>query len=489
MKLQIRLRWPVKFILWMIILAFFAATVISPASDLLTSAAELNLPIRRVNIPYASVKPPENHPTQPAIFWFGKVDPTNNYVDVRTIYDDENLRVTIHVFDRLLWYEPKPSKEELTDWDAATLYLNLDGQVGDAPGARAHRFVAQLNDWQTREEKYQAAYQGNGLTWELAPTTFTTVTSWQGSGFNKYQSNRGWRVSYSIPFKSLGLSQPPPKGTTWGMAVVVHDRDDASGTPIPDKVWPEWMSANAPSTWGQAVFGPHEYVPPPNFPVASATIRHGLNGTSVLDGHVGGNSTCGKDYQPNFFGNWGEANYAGSRFFNVQNQWDVADWPCFSKYFVTFPLDSLPAGKIVHSASLKMYQFGSSWGDGVQDSWIQVLTVSEDWDEAKLTWNNAPLAQENLSGTWVEPLDYLPSSPGIPHQWDVSLAVAQAYAAGEPLRLALYSADYAYHSGRYFHSSDTGDWNAAGRPALTVILGVPPESEDYSFVFLPLLLR
>jgi len=42
----------------------------------------------------------------------------------------------------------------------------------------------------------------------------------------------------------------------------------------------------------------------------------------------------------------------------------------------------------------------------------------------------------------------------------------------------LYEADSAYHSGKYFTSSDTGDWNEAGRPTLQVILAdagsVPP---------------
>jgi len=26
---------------------------------------------------------------------------------------------------------------------------------------------------------------------------------------------------------------------------------------------------------------------------------------------------------------------------NVQNQSDISDWPCFSKYYVTFPLDAV----------------------------------------------------------------------------------------------------------------------------------------------------
>jgi len=99
--------------------------------------------------------------------------------------------------------------------------------------------------------------------------------------------------------------------------------------------------------------------------------------------------------------------------------------------------------------------------------------VDQDWDEDTLTWNNAPLAGENITGTWVDPLPVLPGWPGVPRQWDVSRAAAQAHAAGRPLRLAVYSADYAYHSGRYFTASDVDDWDEVGRPTLTVTWGEP----------------
>jgi hypothetical protein len=65
----------------------------------------------------------------------------------------------------------------------------------------------------------------------------------------------------------------------------------------------------------------------------------------------------------------------------------------------------------------------------------------------------------------------MPAWPGIPWTWDVGKAVADAYAEGQPLRLVLYSADSNYHSGKLFVTSDTGDWNAAGRPALRVEWG------------------
>ena len=141
---------------------------------------------------------------------------------------------------------------------------------------------------------------------------------------------------------------------------------------------------------------------------------------------------------------------------------------------MTFPLDALPAGKTVISAALQLHQFGNAgagWSPAPTPSYIQVLTVAGDWDETTLTWNNAPVAEQNIAGRWVDPLGDPVPPEGADRQWDVSAAVAQAYAAGHPLHLAVYSGDGDYHSGRYFRSSDFGD--APDRPALIVRLGDP----------------
>jgi hypothetical protein len=55
----------------------------------------------------------------------------------------------------------------------------------------------------------------------------------------------------------------------------------------------------------------------------------------------------------------------------------------------------------------------------------------------------------------------------------VTALVAQAYAAGSPIRMVLYSANTGYGSGKYFTSSDTESWNASGRPTLSVEWGNP----------------
>jgi hypothetical protein len=423
-------------------------------------------PTRRVNAPYFDGTVLGD---RGALFWFGQIDHHSNYADVRLGYNNHELELTLNIIDRRLWYDTAPVATELAAWDAVSLYLHLDGNTGDALTSDSYRFVAQANWWEERDE-YQAAYQGNGATWLAASTPFTTTSGWRGDAPIDDQDDQGWWVQFRIPFSSLELSGPPRTGSVWGLALVLHDRDDEAGTPIPDQIWPEAVDTQHPSTWGQLAFGLPGYDPPAAIPGELVAVRQGLDGAVVVDAHVGGHTTCGEGLWPDIFANWGEANYAGYDQINIQNQRDVADWPCFSKYYVTFPLDALPSGNTVISATLTMYLFGNAGyepGDS-QPSLVQALTVAEDWNEAILTWNNAPLAVENTAATWVYPVDFY--HPGVPYQWNVSWAVAQAYAVGDPLRLALYSADSEYHSGKYFWSADA---EPSVRPNLQVLWGDP----------------
>jgi hypothetical protein len=172
---------------------------------------------------------------------------------------------------------------------------------------------------------------------------------------------------------------------------------------------------------------------------------------------------------------------AGDDFVNVQNQADISDWPCFSKYFVTFPLAGhVPPGAGILSATLTLHLTGGSGSlndpsePPPPQSLIQVFTVNSDWDSNTLAWNNAPQAWENVSATSVAPHPDFPGWPGIPYTWDLSYAVARAVASGQQeLRLALYSADGGRHSGKYFASSETGSFSAVSRPTLTITWGAP----------------
>jgi hypothetical protein len=255
------------------------------------------------------------------------------------------------------------------------------------------------------------------------------------------------------------------------MGVVLHDRDDAAGTAIPDQLWPEAVVSTQPGTWGQLHFGTPAYEPLPAIPGDTLMIRHGVDGAIVTDADVGGSTNCGGDAWPDYFPTWGTLNYDGQSFLNVQNLGDIGDWPCFSRIYLTFPLDALPAEAVVISATLTMYQFGNAGaGQDPQPSLIQVFTVAEDWEEATINWNNSPLAAENVSAAWA---GVFPELPGEPRHWDVSRAVAGAYAAGTPLRLALYESDWPYHSGNYFRSSEMNEYEAYMRPTLRVAWGNP----------------
>ena len=443
-----------------------------PAADTITISIPLvykssflpNAP--RVNAPYF-----DGNITlwRSAVFWFGQVGVTHNYADVRVGYNSNDLLVHLNVFDRLIWFDETPSPVDLTAWDGASLYLNLHGNTGEAPSADSFRFDGQVR-WWLDPALYQAGYQGNGSDWQPIDVPFTVDGGWVSETLpNNTTNDVGWSVVFRIPFSSLGLAWPPASGAIWGLGLALHDRDDAAGSPIPDQLWPTGMQSQAPATWGQIRFGLPVFNPPGISPAGTTTVRHLLDGAVVKDSMVGGGFNCGGSL--NRWTQWGFANYAHTTQLNVQNQAQLGDWPCFSKIYLTFPLSSIPQGKTILSAILTLHQFGNSDPSEADSSLIQVLAIASEWDESTLNWNNTPLAWENVSQAWVEALPGYPGYPGIPRQWDLSRAVAQVYPSGSPLRLAMYSADYPMHSGKYFYSSDMDDYAAITRPTLTVVWG------------------
>jgi hypothetical protein len=416
----------------------------------LNRVTTLSKKIQRVNIPHFS---PEIVFDETAILWFGEVKPTENYSDVRIGYTDKDLFVHVTIFDRLLWYDLDSPEENLDDWDAVSLYLDMDGNVANAPSSSSYRFVGQLSRWVERNN-YQAVYQGNGSGWTKVSLPFTTEVGHRGNP-NDSSRDSGWRLTYQIPFTSLGLAGPPAKGGIWGLGIAVHDRDDAGGMPIADKQWPTGMKSLQSRTWGQLSFGLPENSIPPSQAQGNVKIRNGFNGANVVDGEVGGHTNCGQGLDR--FYEWGDANYTHIDRINIQNQYDVADFPCYSKFYITFPMENVPANKAISSARLTLYQFGNAgggeWGSATS-SLIQVFTVDEFWKEETITWNNSPQAVENVSRSRVPWLSSYPGADGIPRTWDVTAAVSEAHLSGKPLSLALYSADSQMHSGKYFWSSE-----------------------------------
>ncbi len=428
----------------------------SPAACGVARLPRINAPgFGRAEIPF----------NQTAIAWFGTLSPERNHADIRVGYNDAGLYVYFAVFDRHLWYDPRPDPATLTQWDAVTLLLDTAG--GDGLSPASWRFVAQLS--QGPAPAWQAAYRGGAGGWQPVSVAFEARPGWRGEALNDNRgTDRGWAMGFTIPFAQLGLSRPPPLGAQWRLAAILHDRDGPAEPPLPDQRWPSAMQENSPLCWAWLRFGLPTYAPG-GTPTGRVQIyRPTQDSPLVPDADVGGaiaNQCPGDD--GHIWGEWANRNYGQAPDFNVQNQSDVADWPCFARYYVTFPLEAVPPGQVILKATLTLHQFGSSTGRSGARSWIQVLLANGDWQERTITWNNAPQAEENLGGSWVEPIDF-PGWPGVARTWDVTYGAAKAYRRGEPLRLVLYSADADYHTGKYFVSSDTEDWNRAARPRLEV---------------------
>ena len=182
--------------------------------------------------------------------------------------------------------------ESLEIWDAVSLYLDLNGNIANEPSFNAYRFVGQLSRRVERSE-YQVAFQGDGAGWNEVAIPFSTEAGYRGSP-NDPDRDSGWRLTYRIPFSSLELDASPVKGELWGLGLVVHDRDDAGGTPIENQVWPSGIDGKRSATWGEMSFGLTAQLNSSNQSETSITIRHGLNGAVVEDGEVGGHTNCGK---------------------------------------------------------------------------------------------------------------------------------------------------------------------------------------------------
>jgi len=431
----------------------------------------VNLPIFPVN---GSADP---NFSQAAIFWFGQISPSTSYTDVRIASTQTELAVYVTVFDRSLWYSSQPAPANLTQWDSTTLFLRLGSDQVATLDAKTYRFDSQFS-WFESRAGYQAAYRGNGSIWALAPVSFTTTAAYRGlGGPNSGQAERGWATIYHIPYASLGLSGPPPQASLWQIGMSVHNRNSLAGPQLPDESWPEAMIAYRPASWAQLYFGIPTYTPPAKPVAGTTTIRNKLNGVSVPDGNVGGvvANQCPGD-EAYIWNTWGNANFAGETGLNIQNQSNVDDWPCFSKYYVTFPLASLPANKTILKATLILHQWGGS-GDVLgghlpQPSYIQIFSVARDFNPATLSWNNGPQALENVSAAWVNPeTNYDIPWPKYERDWDVTRALTAAYVSGQPLRLALYESDSEFNSGKYFTTSESQDWNAEGRPTLMIQWG------------------
>jgi hypothetical protein len=310
-----------------------------------------------IHVPYFS---DSANPGQGAVFWFGKVEHTTNHANVRIAYDNDALVVVLHIFDRRVSYEAKTNAEsDLTQWDSVSLYLDPLGDLAAPLSINAYRFDAQISAWEPRTD-FERQYRWDGATWTATSVAFETEAGFRANP-NDDSDDRGWLMSFRVPFTTLSLPSTPIQGSVFRMALSLHDRDELDQAVLPDQNWPRNVALDLPATWGRISFGIPTYNAPTVVDPQKVSLRHGVAGVVAPDAAVGGHSTCGTQYDPNFFDGWGEANYAGFAQFNIQNQWAVllqvlCNVPsrcsaCYRKHCIG-ELDSLPVWQC------RLFQYG-----------------------------------------------------------------------------------------------------------------------------------
>jgi hypothetical protein len=416
------------------------------------------------------------------IFWFGQVGPPGgpglNSADVRVAYTAQELVIYFNIQDYYIWYDTEAtSTSDLTQYEAVAIYLDTAHDRATAPQSDDYIFLSGLCLYGCGDgSNYRREARGTGTGWDFdwqRDWTDGTWASWwcsPGPNSNECAIDFGWWSYIHVPWFALGLSGPPAQGTTWGLGVRLYDRDaqPPAGSVAP-QYWPETFDAGNPSAWGELAFGLANYTPQSALQQGTTVIRRGLSDSLVEDAWVGGGGSCDGGHE----GDPEHDNYGGHSDLYVANQSKISDFTCYSKSFMRFHLDDIPPGKTIISATLSLHHWGNADPEEAQPSLIWLFTVDGDWEEYTLTWNNAPLARENLTATWVDVLPSFPGWPGVRYDWDATQAVAEVYVANEPLNVALYTADTNMHSSKYLKSSDTGDWNEEARPTLKVAWGEP----------------
>lgn len=371
---------------------------------------------RGLNVPFVTDKFQEDSQYKSALTWFGDVheEPSlnirNNSVITRAYYydkgagangDDEfdrGMFLFSHVIDRRLFYDTSAPYDDPQLWDSVSYYFYKTNSPGSTINSNAYKITLGFNGNQSLpSSNYVKAWQdsnSDGL-WEpktidaYCPDGFCNVrvvSSYEGDGINADLDNRGWRSQIDLPFNFFAddIMYKPDVGDIWYWAVEVNDKDSAAGGVSQEK-WPTTANLSNPSTWAQFRFADGNltedddvYIPDTAGTSGNVTIINNVNGAVTEDIAVGGGSLCGAlnqgenndDFRYSsgaFSGNgWGYRIYDDEtlpsqyEFLNIQNQNNIADWPCFSRPYFKYPLTQVPAGKVIESATLKLYQFGNA---------------------------------------------------------------------------------------------------------------------------------
>jgi hypothetical protein len=392
----------------------------------------------RINVPLYAVNAGDTQldANNWSVVSFGKVSSdNNNYGDLRLVGRNDGLMVRAQLFDN-----------RAIDGDAVTVEIK-------------------------------------GVTKRVVySTTVKTIDGWEIGDRCEAGACRGWSATAFFPWSDFGGK--PADGAVWSLRAVFNDKDLSGATST--SAWP-------PTGTGSLRWGLPDYA---GRPAGNARmVQLAFSGDSML----GGGTDCAPTDWPDFFPSWGNHNYSTSPYVNVQMQWDIADWPCYAKYYAAWSLSELPAGAQVISATVEMRQFGNpGYGTGYEDNAtkdtvMQVSEVKDRWDEATITWDNAPVPVENTARTVIKPLpgDCQPTphwycSPGIPYTFDITEIVKRAQTGGRSwASLALYTAAGQYHSGKYF-SSREGAEPPVVRIAYTLGTATPqPLPDAETLLFMP----
>lgn len=452
----------------------------APQTQLASQAA----PPRRVNIPYF---PGTVNESQSAIFWFGQNEwyqdiPGRNYVDVRLAYSPAGLYVRATVIDYYLWYKANAQiSDDLTRYDALAIYLDTGHDRAATPQADDYYFLVGLHgDSGPDTPQYRRQAQGAGTGWDTTWShNWSDYSGWQwsdrGPNDNSGNIDYGWVGGGTIPWSAFGLTGPPAENTVWGLGVLLYDQDQSSSSPVLQENWPETFQANQPATWGEVHFGLPHYTPHPAVGRHNTLIRAATpQDNTVEDAWMGGGGWCNSGHEGHT-----EENHGNDQQLFIGSEIQPTHFPCYNKSYLRFALNSLPAGKAILSATLTLHQWGGANVDAGTSSYVWLSSVMDPWQEMSIHWNNAPLAQENLSLTRIPPKTTPLVWPGDPYTWDATQAVAEAYQAGQPVSFAMYDSTTGRDSSKYLIASETGlgdgtpNWNIEGRPRLDIVWGDP----------------
>jgi hypothetical protein len=363
-----------------------------------------------------------------------------------------------------------------------------------------------------------------GLHWHTITITPQYVDT---GGSNNDRDNRGYVATVSIPWVGLGYNAPP-HGQVWAMGIKVYDRDDATKTVnISPQKYPNDLNESVPNTW-KAVKWLGNSIPVTNYGDSLQNVltdSYSANGKTVHyespiayrqaytppsvtnvtklkiaaqeSATVGGADknlcwdgpeswryfTSGNDPESQTWGNRVHSVYVDepSRKVNlfVQNQQNVADWPCYSRSYIKFPIASVPMiqNKKIKSARLGVWMLGNNGSYNTYHMLTHVFTIDPgQWKSRNTaTWNNAANLLENISGTWVSQISNSNVPPGVNRwakesgvvklvMWDISKTVAEALAQEKTsLDLGLTITGSDMHMG--FYAAAEGHWANAYNPA------------------------